>query len=72
MEFLPEFVPHQVFTWVLGAFGELEEEQDMSLAGQMRIWEQDELREIQEEHERFSGPAEVQVGGGAGRHSNLN
>jgi hypothetical protein len=42
--------PFRLFTWALDwAFGEELNDNEVSLADQMRLWEQDELRKIQEE-----------------------
>jgi hypothetical protein len=42
--------PLMLFTWALDwAFGEELNEGEVSLADQMRMWEQDELRKMQEE-----------------------
>jgi hypothetical protein len=59
--------PIWFFTWALDwAFGRDQvDEQEIPLEEQLRMWEKDELRKIQEEHERSSGPSHVVVGSGA-------
>jgi hypothetical protein len=42
--------PFRLFTWALDwAFGEDQNERKVSMAEQMRLWEQDELRNVKEE-----------------------
>jgi hypothetical protein len=50
------------WNWNLTA---IQEEEGISMAEQVRIWEQDKLRKMPEEHERSSRSSHVDVGGSA-------